>query len=287
MLKQRIPTAIVLLLIVLAFTVWPLSHYFEPFCFVLSALILYEWFKLILDSDKRHQIAAGVALLFIIVTMYFWLQGREQEGANLFYALLPIMAVICCFAWLLVVPLIVARGQVEYRGSTFAHAVLAIVTVSASCATLIFLFNTFGVVFLLSFLIMIWLADSLAYFGGKALQGPKLAPKVSPGKTRSGAICGVVTGVIWLLLSAHVWPGSFADYVLAHSNYLVLIIAGVVLCSYSILGDLYESLIKRRAHVKDSGHLLPGHGGFYDRMDSIVAIAPMVSVLCLLMQNYA
>ncbi len=132
---------------------------------------------------------------------------------------------------------------------------------------------------LLSLWILVWLADTGAYFGGSYLGGPKLAPNVSPNKTISGALCGLISGVLWCVVSYYL-PYSFMSYI--HSpNALSVVLLGVVLTVVSILGDLYESHIKRIADVKDSSGLLPGHGGIWDRLDSIIAVTP-VALLALL-----
>ena len=118
------------------------------------------------------------------------------------------------------------------------------------------------------------MADIAAYFAGRAFGRRKLAPSISPGKTLEGAFAGVIGVVVWLTLSTQ-WPESFAANLLSHSSWFGLLITGVLLAVFSIAGDLYESLLKRRAGVKDSSQLLPGHGGVYDRIDAVVAVVPL------------
>ncbi|MDB1144927.1 MAG: CDP-archaeol synthase, partial [Alcaligenaceae bacterium] len=133
---------------------------------------------------------------------------------------------------------------------------------------------------LLSLWVLVWLADTGAYFGGSYLGGPKLAPNVSPNKTISGALCGLISGVLWCVVSYYL-PYSFMSYIHSPNALFVILLLGVVLTVVSILGDLYESHIKRIADVKDSSGLLPGHGGIWDRLDSIIAVTP-VALLALL-----
>ena len=137
---------------------------------------------------------------------------------------------------------------------------------------------------MLSYFILIWCADSFAYFGGRYFGGPKLAPAISPGKTRSGALCGIAAATIWLVLSAYVSPSSFGGILLQQSNLFVVVLSACVLSIYSIMGDLYESLMKRRAGLKDSSRILPGHGGVWDRLDSALVVTPLTFLLIYLFQ---
>lgn len=118
---------------------------------------------------------------------------------------------------------------------------------------------------------LVWACDSGAYFAGRAIGGPKLAPEISPNKTWAGFIGGVAAaGIFGALL---VWYGLP----------LWLAIATPMLAMLAQLGDLYESHLKREAGVKDSGKLLPGHGGIMDRLDGLVAVAPVAALLVLVL----
>jgi phosphatidate cytidylyltransferase len=115
---------------------------------------------------------------------------------------------------------------------------------------------------------VVWGADIAAYFTGRTLGGPKLAPAISPNKTWSGAIGGLAGSLAAAGVMALVWPGHANGAGLAR-----LMVLALPLAILSILGDLYESWLKRRADVKDSGTLLPGHGGVMDRLDGLVPAA--------------
>jgi phosphatidate cytidylyltransferase len=124
-------------------------------------------------------------------------------------------------------------------------------------------------------LIVIWICDSFAMFGGMLIGGPKLAPVVSPGKTRSGGIAGIVGAVIvGAVFGWWVFPATGVD---AHPIHILLI--AFVLSIVGQLGDLLESLFKRGAGVKDSGTLIPGHGGILDRFDSLYFALPVCAFL--------
>jgi len=119
-------------------------------------------------------------------------------------------------------------------------------------------------------LVLIWSADSGAYFIGRAIGKHKLCPRVSPGKTVEGAIGGIVTtiGVMALYVGLLLENAS-------SEQYLIYAILALLVANASVVGDLFESLFKRISNIKDSGNLLPGHGGIFDRIDSLTAAAPI------------
>ena len=125
-------------------------------------------------------------------------------------------------------------------------------------------------------LAVVWASDIGAYAVGQIIGGPKLAPSVSPNKTWSGALGGLVAAA--LAGSALLW-----GYALTAT--LALAGLAVVLSAISQVGDLFESALKRRYRIKDSGNLIPGHGGIMDRFDGLWAAAPVVAVVCVVMQG--
>lgn len=124
-------------------------------------------------------------------------------------------------------------------------------------------------------LVVTWVCDTAAMFGGKALGGPKLAPTISPGKTRSGAAAGVVGG----LLMAPIFGALVFPRVGLHIPLWQLLVLAGVLSIVGQIGDLAESLLKREAGVKDSSHLIPGHGGVLDRFDSLYFVIPIAAAM--------
>jgi phosphatidate cytidylyltransferase len=123
-----------------------------------------------------------------------------------------------------------------------------------------------GAAWVMYALLVVWVADSCAYFAGRRWGGRKLAPSVSPGKTWAG-LYGGMAGAAALGIIAQPWLARSA---------VTLVILTVVVALYSVAGDLTESLFKRYAGLKDSGSLIPGHGGFLDRFDSLLAAAPVL-----------
>ncbi len=142
-----------------------------------------------------------------------------------------------------------------------------------------------GVNFLLSVLCLVWAADIAAYFGGRAFGRRKLAPTISPGKSWAGVYSGVA-GVmllagLWLWADAH-WTfdsPSLYKLLLQRLGAIGLAPALVLLVALSVVGDLFESLVKRAAGAKDSSRLLPGHGGVLDRIDALLPVLPAALAL--------
>jgi phosphatidate cytidylyltransferase len=172
----------------------------------------------------------------------------------------------------------VVRGQVSRRSGAACLSIFGVLALFATWLALAELFLRRGPWFLVSLLALVWVADIAAYFSGKAFGRHKLAPAVSPGKTWEGAAGGVVAAAAWVALSA-AWPGSFGAVLRDHWSWLGTLIIAVGLAALSIVGDLFESLLKRRAGVKDSSGLLPGHGGVYDRIDALLPVAPLAFLL--------
>ena len=115
---------------------------------------------------------------------------------------------------------------------------------------------------------LVWIADIGAYFSGKRFGKHKLAPAISPGKTWEGVVGGIAANTIWILFVYQLSDGFGLSLI-------PFLIIGLVTSMLSVVGDLFESILKREAGVKDSGKLLPGHGGILDRVDSIIAASPV------------
>lgn len=122
-------------------------------------------------------------------------------------------------------------------------------------------------------LLIVWAGDIGAYLVGRLIGGPRLAPQISPGKTWSGAAGGLLASIAVGLLAAHLLSGTMTVW----RGVLIAGLLGVV----AQAGDLLESYVKRRLNVKDSSHLIPGHGGLFDRLDGVLAAAPVAALLAL------
>ena len=147
---------------------------------------------------------------------------------------------------------------------------LGVPYISVGIGSLIWLFGTVGFVTTLWFLIMVWCVDIGGYVVGCNLKGPKLAPKISPNKTWSGLIGGVVFSVAASVVFSHLFS--------LHANALFYAVFGGVIAVIAQIGDLVESYIKRSIGIKDSSNLIPGHGGVFDRVDGLIFTAPLVAL---------
>lgn len=135
-----------------------------------------------------------------------------------------------------------------------------------------------GQYFVFWFFVVIWATDIGAYLVGKSIGGPKLAPKISPNKTWAGFIGGVLIALIFSsLLSILVHPIT---------GFLLLTLACILISITGQIGDLLESWCKRKLGVKDTGSLIPGHGGILDRVDSILLSAPLAGYIAFIFDNY-
>jgi len=181
---------------------------------------------------------------------------------------------IGCVAWLLMMirlPLYRpgAHPDSSYRAVSFVTAILSITIGWFAISWL--RIQTGGSWLILLLLLIVWAADTGAYFAGKKFGNKKLAPHISPGKTQAGLWGGLIAAPLMGLLAASLMP-------LDHIDPVSLILLSLVTALVSVAGDLMISLHKRTSGLKDSGNLLPGHGGILDRLDSLLAAAPFFAL---------
>jgi phosphatidate cytidylyltransferase len=172
--------------------------------------------------------------------------------------------------WLLVAPAWLARGLRADRRTAVAASGFVVLLPAALAMT------SLDAGRLLAVLVLVWVADSAAYFVGRAWGRRRLAPSISPGKTWEGAAGGVAGALVYAIICRRFFDDP------AWAPYLA---AAALLAVISIVGDLFESAAKRRAGVKDSGTLLPGHGGILDRIDSATAVLPIAALLLIMKGN--
>jgi len=257
----RVLTAAALLATFVAALLLLDSAHFAVLVGVALALAAREWGRLSgLGAGFALSYAAGCVLLFAAAGWALW--PVDPSGA-------PVIAVFAVAAvfWLVLVSLWLARG-VTARERWLLRPTGLMVLLPPGLAMIavepVALLMLFG---------LVWIADTAAYLTGRAIGRHKLAPEISPGKTWEGA-AGALAGVLAYAIICAVFLPQLAERVrgIAWMPYLA---GATLLCAVSIVGDLFESALKRQAAVKDSGTLLPGHGGMLDRIDSATAVLPI------------
>lgn len=267
MLKQRIITALILLALILpaVFAVSPI--YFALFALAAVTAAMWEWARL-LRFESRGAIAC--ALILCMVCAALWFTGMKPH-------LLQSLHIAAVAAWggMLILSLPQARFPAFLlQGAGRAlHVLFALLVLSAGWSVLV-LAQRRGAFFALSMIALVAAADIAAYFAGKAYGKHKLAPNISPGKTREGAIGGLA-GAVALALACYGWQATYFAALGHQSSLIVMVMLTLLLAAVSICGDLFESLLKRQAGAKDSSHLLPGHGGVLDRIDALIPVMPL------------
>ena len=271
MLKQRVATASVLLTVAVGAMVWSAT----AFAVVVTALLgfaLVEWLQLT-GAARSTSIIVALVVCAVLLALVF----TSSKTSEMF--VLPLGAVAATI-WVAIVALLVQPNAMSLRLPRLLGMALAIVLVAAAWFALM-QFLSQGVLALLSVLLIVWIADTAAYFAGRAFGRRKLAPHISPGKTWAGVFGAILAVlllalVLWLVApAARMYPNDLFAAVGPVGALLLL----AVLVGLSIVGDLFESLLKRQAGVKDSGQLLPGHGGVLDRVDAMVPVLPSAAVI--------
>jgi phosphatidate cytidylyltransferase len=267
MLKTRIITALVLIagfipaLFLLSNTYWALAM------LVLSLMALHEWTSMIkLSPTQRNIYLVIVTMAGLIVVPLI-----EKIGFHVFFFKSLLIFFVTAIFWILIVPFWLKTRCVI--SNKWVMAILGLVLIAPLWLALICA-KSADPWLLLVLLATIWIADSAAYFAGKNFGKHKLAPNISPGKTWEGVL-GALLGAT--LFAAILLCGfDFYNAALFPLLWSVTILG--------VIGDLFESMMKRQASIKDSGDLLPGHGGILDRIDGIIPSLP-IAILMIYVYN--
>lgn len=277
MLIQRILTAIVLIpLVIIALFFAPLSI-FSYLIITVCALAAWEWSNF-LGMVKKTQKAVFMALIIILLALLYLIPIDLSLKGKLFTYIICLSIVWWLIALLLVVSY--PKSAKYWSKSILIKLLFALFTLIPFYISMLELRSInydidryTGAVWLLYVFVLVWATDTGAYFAGRAIGKHKLAVKVSPGKTIEGFIGGVSLAILVCLLVY--LTGYFA---ISFINFLISSLLAILV---SVLGDLTESMFKREACIKDSGNLIPGHGGILDRIDSLTAAVPVFTALSL------
>lgn len=280
MLKQRLITAIILIPLAL-YAVFALPlFWFAAAVLVLMTAGAWEWAPL-MNVNRRSGRIAYTAFVALLLAVLMWLVPLNKIWQN--GELAPIihgLIIAGCVWWLAAIALVInyPRSRRVWSRTRSIVGVFGLLTLVPAWAGLVAvrslnyaeqpLFGGFAVLFVL---LLVWAADVGAYFAGVKYGRNKLMPAVSPGKTMEG-LCGGITLAFVVMMVLAQWLKIPAEQ---FSGYYI---TGLVTVIASVFGDLNESMFKRCAGVKDSGSLLPGHGGILDRIDSLTAALPIFTL---------
>jgi len=285
LLKQRLLTALVLIPVALyAVFALPLTG-FAVAVLILMTAGAWEWAPLMGVTKRLGRIAYTLSVSVILAALMWWVPVDQVWQQGELAQPLYILIVLGCAWWVLALVLVLnyPRSRRVWSRTRSIVGVFGWLTLVPAWAGMLAirslnyaeqpLFGGFAVLFVL---LLVWAADVGAYFAGVRYGRNKLMPAVSPGKTMEGLLGGITLAFVVMMVVAHwlkVPAEQFAGYYLA----------GLVTVVASVFGDLNESMFKRCAGVKDSGSLLPGHGGILDRIDSLTAALPVFALAYLLL----
>lgn len=243
-LAVRSASAVVLMPVAL-YCIWQGGIWFEMFLGGLAVLIAHEWVNIVHGGNERAfalHVLAGLVGVFV----------TEAEGLDAASAAILILWLLSVLQWL------VKAGE----GTIWSLLGVFYVGLPMVAFVLLREEREWGAFAIFWCFAIVWAADIFAYFAGRLIGGPKLAPRLSPKKTWAGLFGGMAGAVIVSIVFA-VWLGL---------NPLVLALLAVLLTCIEQAGDIFESAMKRRYGVKDSGNFIPGHGGVLDRVDGLLAV---------------
>ena len=263
--KQRIITALLVTPLAIALILLLPTIWFAAFIAGLCIVALWEWTRMSgMRSRPWRAVLVGCAVV-LLAGLWF------NRGSLLWWGVIGAGAVWWPFAffWLRHYSFAAAPTH-ENTAIKLTAGILSVVPAWTAMMQL-HLSQTDVHTWGLYALMLVWAADSCAYFVGSRWGTTKLAPQISPGKTIIG-VYGALAGSV-LIAVAGGWLLDVRGVLL-----FALVLLGMVAVALSIVGDLFESLIKRHANVKDSGHMFPGHGGVYDRLDGVFAALPLFAL---------
>ncbi len=234
---------------------------FAAFWGIAAIVVMWEWATLVAGSGRRSVVMTGIVAVALSAALAASSTGASDALRDLRFAAAAIVLVMGMLALAAIAPR--ERASWLAAGVPYAGAMALAPIVLRSDAE-------FGFIAMMFVFAVVWATDIAAYFVGRAVGGPKLAPRLSPNKTWSGSIGGLAGAVLAAVLVVH-----FGGV----SSMPAAIVVAMALSTVAQIGDLAESAIKRRFGVKDASSLIPGHGGLMDRLDGFVAAAVLACLI--------
>ena len=274
MLKTRIITALVLLVVFLAALFWLPQRAWAAFAGALVLPAAWEWGKLI----RLPRVACGLYVLIVaaVCAALFWLAEPDAPSGRLESAIYFGASLF----WMAIVPLWLWRSWLPK--ARWLAALTGLLVLVPTWLALVELRNL-GPLLLLLLMSVAWISDTAAYFAGRHFGQHKLAPSISPGKTWEGVGGAVLAVSLYAALWGFAWQGYFPQVLKSvRFGAFGMLLFLWLLTAIGIYGDLFESALKRQSGVKDSGVLLPGHGGVLDRIDALTSVLPVAALVYLL-----
>jgi phosphatidate cytidylyltransferase len=275
MLRQRVITAVVLLALLLPALVVRIPLPFGALTLALIGAAGWEWCRL--NGAARWSIVFGAGLILICIAA--WAEGAVRAAPSPWWMGVAGL-LVAGGAWVLSAG--VGRWARIAQPLRLGAGLLLLALAWLALATA----RAVGLNFILSVFCLVWVGDVAAYFGGKAFGQNKLAPDISPGKTWegvwSGMLAALLIAALWCLVIDVRLPVDSASLYTQLNQRLGLagmVLSVLLLSAMGVMGDLFESLVKRNAGAKDSSGLLPGHGGVLDRVDALLPVFPTALAL--------
>jgi phosphatidate cytidylyltransferase len=281
MLKTRVITAVTAVLILLAALFYFPNWGWGIFTMMIVLATCWEWSRLCAFSPRANVIFLVLSALLSAIVLYLYLTTSHalwmQRTAHALF-------IAAAAFWLVAVPLWLKMAW-RPRLPVLAGVAGWLVVFPAWAALL--LLHDASPLLLFSIMAIVWIADIGAYFAGKRFGKIKLAPSVSPGKTWEGVVGGLigVMGYFFLWFAVVYYSGGFWARALLQFGALMPLVF-LVLGGVSVIGDLFESWMKRGAGVKDSSNLLPGHGGILDRVDALTSALPIAGLMIFVVPRF-
>ncbi|MGN1209266.1 MAG: phosphatidate cytidylyltransferase [Duodenibacillus sp.] len=274
MLLTRVITAAVLLLLFVGAAALGTTWLAAAMALCLG-LVAYEWFSMI-RSASRWAVAAGIVMTAGALMATFTV--AVPKGGVFLTLELAATAV-----WMGLLGVCFAARHRGFAVSDSTSVTLAVIILPATFLAMLWLLRAGGWPLFLSVFLIVWLADVCAYFAGRFFGRHKMSTAISPKKTWEGAAGAFVSVLAAVLIAWNVLPHSnvFSSLLIERAGPVAGTLFLLLLTAVSIAGDLFESALKRHAGIKDSGRLLPGHGGFFDRLDAALAVFPCAAAALL------